>query len=247
MTAIERSPSYYPPIPDKIKIEYENNLRKIMRWESGLLTPSIPESDLEHVRDMLIFLEDIKQNCIHIPAEVNFTTTSHMIYIHDAGEILAGDLAHTHPNYSNLKPQVKKKEKAAFRLLTRAIENEATKNLARELYKRCENKSPNDKEAQLTDFIDKAQGVRFGVKYVYPGTDIKNPQRRAIQLNQAASVLLKPAEALVWALESPYSKKEAIELIKKELEIFTSFGYRIKEVQPYLNRVSSFSLNGNHQ
>lgn len=242
MTTTERSHAYNPPIPNNLRIKYEKHLAGIIRWESGTLS-SIEENDLEHTKDMLIILEDIERDCTNIASEVDFTTVYPMAYIHDAGEICAGDLAHAHPNYDNLKPQVKRRERAGFKLLTRSLSDEGTRNLVRQLYKRLEQKSPADKEAQLVDFVDKAQAVRFGIDYVCPGNRIVNVQDRTALLNRIVNVLLKPGEALVRALESPYAKKEALELIRKELERFTTKGYSTQEMQPYLNRVSSWSLD----
>lgn len=246
MTTKERFPAYNPPIPDNLRIKYEKYLAGIIRWKRGTLSSNREENDLEHTRDMLIILEDIECDCTSIASEVDFTAVYPMAYIHDAGEIYAGDLAHTHPDYDNLKPQVKRRERAGFRLLTRSLEDEATRNLARELYRRLQQKSATDKEAQLVDFVDKAQAVKFGINYVYHGNGIVNVQDRALHINRTANVLLKPAGILVRALESPYAKKEALELIKKELERFTTKGYSIEEMQPYLNRVSSWSLDSNH-
>ena len=118
------------------------------------------------------YFEDIGHQFIHIPSEVNFTTVSHMIYIHDAGE-MAGDLTHSHPNYDEVRPRVKRREVAAFRLLSRSLEDEPTKTAVRDLYRRVHAKSPEDKEAQLTDYIDKVQAVRFGLINVFPPSTMK--------------------------------------------------------------------------
>lgn len=246
MTDIERLPFYNPPIPDNLRITYEKFLAGIIRWENGTLSSSREENDLEHTRDMLIILEDMEHDCPNIAGEVDFTTVYPMAYIHDAGEIYAGDLAHTHPDYDNLKPQVKRREKAGFRLLTRALRDERTKHLARELYERVEQKSPTDKESQLVDLVDKIQAMRFGIKYVYPGDRIVDIRQRIVHLNRTANVLLKPAEALIYALESPYSKREAVVFMRGELEHFTSYSYSYEEIQPYLSRISSWSIDSNH-
>jgi len=210
-----------------------------MRWENGIFPSDIPESDLEHVDGMLEVREEIANRFIHIPNEVNFTTVSHMIYIHDAGEILAGDLSHSHPNYDALKPKMKRREIAAFRLMSRDIDDESIKILARELYKRIHDKSQVDKEAQLADFIDKAQAVRFGLANVFPGRNLRNSQRRTVQLNHAINALLKPGISLVRALNSPYSKTEVLGLIEEELRAFIPHGYREHEIQPYIEQLKT--------
>ncbi len=193
---------------------------------------------------MLLILEDIGHQFIHIPSEVNFTTVSHMIYIHDAGEILAGDLTHSHPNYDEVRPRVKRREVAAFRLLSRSLEDEPTKTAVRDLYRRVHAKSPEDKEAQLTDYIDKVQAVRFGLINVFPPSTMKNPERRRIQLNHTMTTLFKPANGLVNSLDSSYSRAEAIGLIKEELRNFLVQGYKKHEIQPYLDLFLQTSVNG---
>ncbi len=246
MTTAERFPAYNPPIPDNLRIEYEKQLGKIIRWKGGILPSSREENDLEHTREMLIILENIEDNCTNIASEVDFTAVYPMAYIHDAGEIYAGDLALTHPNHHSLKPQVKRRERAGFRLLTKSLEDEYTRNLARELYRKLEQKAPTDKESQLVDFVDKVQAVRFGIDHVYPGNRMVNAQDRVAHLDLTANVLLKPAEGLFRALKYPHSKKEALGLIQKELERFTTKGYSIKEMQPHLNKVYLWSLEINH-
>ena len=108
-------------------MRYEEGLSQIMRWENGIFPSDIPESDLEHVDGMLEVREEIANRFIHIPNEVNFTTVGHMIYIHDGGEILTRDLSHSHPEYDILKLRLKRREIAAFRLMSRDIEDEPTK------------------------------------------------------------------------------------------------------------------------
>lgn len=246
MVSRELIKGYCPPIPDELRVKYEEGLSQTMRWENGLLLPDIPESDLEHVGGMFEIRDEMAKRFIHIPNEVNFTTVGHMIYIHDGGEILTSDLSHSHPEYDILKPRLKRREIAAFRFMSRSIEDEPTRILARELYRRAHEKAPNDKETQLADFIDKLQAVRFGLQHVFHGSTLKNSHKRTIQLNHATTVLLKPAEAFVESLRSPHSKEEALRFIKGELEDFVRKGYRSSEISPYLQRVSSFSVNGIH-
>lgn len=240
MAVAERLPVYKPPIPYNQIVQYENLLAGIIRWENGTITSDIAESDLEHTRGIMLDLEDIQRECPNITSEIDFKAAYPMAYIHDGGELYSGDLAHTHPNYDFLKPRIKKRERAGFRLLTRSIEDEDTKKLARELYKRVEQKSPADKEAQLVDFVDKAQAVRFGIENVYQGHKIVDTQKRVIHLDRTMNVLFKPGKALVNALKSPYAKIEALGLIKKLLEEFIKQGYSVEEIQPYINIVSSW-------
>lgn len=244
MAISERLLNYNPPIPNNLRIEYENALAQTMRWEGGLLPSTKDESDLEHVDGMFKILNEVSESSVHIPREINLTTVKDMIYIHDAGETLTGDLAHTHPDFASLKPKIKRREMAAFRLLSRRIEERPIRDLARHLYKRCEEKNPDDKEAQLTDFIDKAQAIRFAVKNVYPARTMKDSNRRAVHLNYSVNLLLKPSGFFYHSLKSPYAKEEAMVLITKELSSFLSGGYKKKEMEPYFNTAHSFSLNG---
>lgn len=244
MTTKEISTTYTPPISDGLRETYEGALSRVPRWQDGLLVSSRDESDLEHVEDCLGILEEIKDRYVHIPSEVNSTTVGHMLYVHDGGEILAGDLAHTHPNYDLLKPQIKRREKAAFRLLTRQIPDAPVRTLARDLYRRCEERRPGDKEAHLADLIDKDQAVRFGIRHVYNGGAIRNRQFRDMHLNHSIGVLLKPARMLLASLDSPYAKAEAVNFVEQEIRNFTMYGYRAAEIRPYVETLHSFSSNG---
>jgi 5'-deoxynucleotidase YfbR-like HD superfamily hydrolase len=244
MISSERSGNYRPPISQDLRKKYESLLSQTMRWENGLLDSNTPESDLEHVAGMLEVLEEMKQRFVHIPNEVNFTTVAHMIYLHDAGEILAGDLNHSHPEYHDLKPKVKKRERAAFRLLSRSIEDKPTRDLARQLYERINRKDSDDKEAHLADFIDKDQAVRFGLNNIFPAEALENENKRSIQLNYTIALLLNPGEAFVRSLTSDHSKNEAIKFIKEEIENFKHKGYKELEVNPYIQRIFLLSPTG---
>ena len=246
MVSKELIKGYTPPITAELRARYEEGLSQTMRWEKGLLTPDMPESDLDHVGGMFEIRDEIAGRFVHIPNEVNFVTVGHMIYIHDGGEVLTSDLSHSHPEYDILKPRLKRREIAAFRFMSINIEDEPTKKLTRELYRRVHEKAPYDKESQFTDLLDKLQAVRFGLQYVFHGSTMKNAERRAIQLNHAIEVLLKPTEAFIKSLKSPYSKEEALIFINEELQNFARKGYRSSEISPYLRRVSSFSINGIH-
>ena len=164
---MEREFGYKPPIPDKLRAQYETALHEILRWKNGNWTDNIYETDMDHVLRMFFILSDINKSCPTLSSEVSMEDVRHMIYIHDAGEIIVGDLTHNRDDYGALYPRWKSREHAAVRLITRKIEDKEVMLKARSLYTRYAAKKPDDKEALLTDFIDKLQGLRFGFENVF--------------------------------------------------------------------------------
>ncbi len=243
MTNAERKHTYRPPIPEELKQEYEGQLSQVQRWKDGSISSDREESDLQHVNGMLLILEEMQERFPHMFNEINATTVAHMIYIHDAGEILAGDLSHLNPNYDSLRGPVKRRERLSFRLaIAKRIKNQPLRELTMNLYSRYVEKGKNDKEVQLTDLIDKIQASRFGLSHVFNGDDL-TPAKRRTQLAHSFSVIVKPTEALIQALQSPYAKEEIRQFAKWELENFHTFGYRPAEIKPYFNKLSTLPSN----
>lgn len=239
--AMAERPTYSPPLPDDLRKAYEDGLASVPRWVSDWLPSKQPENDLEHVNRMLIILEEMPERFPHIADEVDFETTAHMIYIHDGGEILAGDLPHSHPDYNILKPQVKRRERLGFRWITRQITDIELREYTRELYKRAEGKAPGDKEAQLTDLLDKTQAVRFGLTYVYNGRTIKGVRERSMHLNHSVTAFLNPAEMFIRSLTSEDARAEAVEFVKEEFTMFRKSGYSKRDLNPYITRLNTIS------
>lgn len=240
MNITERLPLYKPPIPDDLRQRYEEELSGVERWRNQLLPTKEPENDLQHVRRMHVILDEIRERYSSIVREVDFETTAHMIYVHDGGEIISKDLSRSHPDYDGLRPRHKKKERAGFRWMTRNISDIELKAHARRLYERAEEKAPDDKEAQLTDVIDKVQAARFGLVNVFHGDmigrrdNINTRTRRNQQLNLSITILMAPLMSSYNSLQTPLARREMKEFAIGEVGRFTAHGYSNNEVRPYL-------------
>lgn len=162
---------YYQPqalkgAPRTLGKHYEWYLDRVPRWD-GRSTK--PESDLDHVLSMYKILDKITLQYPDLVRNLNLTTVRNMIYIHDAGELPpVGDLARFRLDYSEVRPDWKKREAQNFNRLTkRFIKDDETRKYVRSVYRRYVKRAPNDPEALFTHLLDKIQGMRFASEYVY--------------------------------------------------------------------------------
>jgi 5'-deoxynucleotidase YfbR-like HD superfamily hydrolase len=222
---LEQEFGYKPPIPELQQRQYEQALHGVMRWQNGKWEDNIFETDMDHVLRMFVILSDINNSCPSLALDVDIPTTQHMIYIHDAGETdkRVGDLTHGRDDYDSIYPRWKNREHAAFRLLTKAIENPDMRFEARRLYKRCVTKNEDDKEAQLTDLIDKLQGARFGFEHVFNGKYLTGKERQA-HMHRTARLLSRPTTTLL-NLVSPKTQDEIKYFLISEFDKFAECGY----------------------
>ncbi|MEK7517213.1 MAG: hypothetical protein AAB583_01585 [Patescibacteria group bacterium] len=220
---LEQYFGYQPPLPEKQQRGYESASHKVLRWQNGNWPDNIYETDWDHVVGMFFVLSDIKRACPTLSSDVDIETAEHMIYLHDAGEILVGDLTHNRDDYYDLYNRWKSRERAAFRLLTKAIEDEGIKKQARELYKRYVVQDSSDKEALLTRLIDMDQGSRFGFRNVFHGKGMRRAERE-MQFNHTMELLAKPTKPLL-KLVSPSTQEGLKNFLKDDLGRFSQHGY----------------------
>lgn len=233
---LEQEFGYKPPIPDDQRKEYENALMRVERWKGGHWRKDLSENDWDHVRGMFRLLSDINNSCPTLSSEVNMEDVQHMIYIHDAGEIIVGDLTHDRDDYDALYPRWKSREHAAVRLMTRRIEEKEVMFKARSLYKRYATKKPDDKEALLTDFIDKLQGLRFGFENAFNGRGMRKGNRE-MQFNHAFGLIIHPIKPLI-QLVTPTSQSALRTFLRTELKSLSKFGYK-REYASYVKNLDA--------
>lgn len=233
---LEREFGYKPPIPKDLQRQYETALHGVLRWQGGNWADNIYETDMDHVAGMFIVLDDLNNHCPTLRSDIDIKTVQHMIYLHDGGEILVGDLTHGRDDYDVVYPKWKKREHAAFRLLTMQITDERIKQDTRQLYARYTMKKDNDKEALLTDFIDKTQGSRFGLRNVFHGRGMK-PSNRQMQFNHVTQLVTKPIIPLLKMVSQP-TQESLKNFLKEELERISQYGYR-REAAPYIRNLDT--------
>lgn len=182
---------------------------------------------------MFLIAEEVGELYPHIVDEVNIDVVHYMIYVHDGGEIVTGDLNQLHPDSASMRQRWKHREWAAFRLITQVIDDPYARQYARYLYKRAVSKPLDDPEALLTDIIDKVQGSRFGMKHVFHGRKLDRAGRQ-MQLNLSSELILRSALPML-ALLSANAQTELQGFVLKEHERYREFGYR-EEVASYIYR-----------
>lgn len=233
---------YQPPIPADLKKRYETALSQVFRWENGTFISKKPESDLDHVNGMLEVLEEFQMARPYLMAEFDISTVQHMIYVHDGGEILTSDLSHTNPHWAQLRDRWKHRERAAFRLLTRDhISDPNLRRAARTVYQRYTTKNPLDKETQITDLIDKIQGIRFGRKHVFHGSRQTKAEREMLDNNfdHSMSLVATPSRNLA-VIVSPLARTELRSLISHELNSYTQFSSQAPKAEEYKKNLDFF-------
>lgn len=226
---LERDFGYKPPIPKGLQEKYETALSIVQRWRGGNWKDDIHETDWRHVVGMFGVLKDINEACPTLLSEVDRKTVEHMIYVHDIGEIIKGDLTHNRDDYDFVYGKWKRKERIAGKWLIRKIEDRDIKMQAMKLYERCMPPQPEDKEALLTDFIDKIQGARFGFEDVFHGRRMKMAQRQS-QFNHTVELLTAPLKPLL-QLISETSQDDLKPFLQSELERFSRYGYKREAVR----------------
>lgn len=239
MTTVEKAP--FPHLPKKIRQEYEKRLSGVKRWENGVFLPDVTETDMDHVRSMLEIFNGMKNTCPSLIKAVGEKIVRDMIYIHDAGEIVNGDLAHLDPDYNKKYDKHKRKEHLGFRfILLRHITDAQLRTKIGNLYQRAIAKKDTDKEALLTDLIDKAQGNRFGFEHVFPGSRLKKDKaRRQMQINHAVEIISNPTTALLAIFRgNPPVQIEILKFCQREIESYAKSGYE-KEAEMYLDWIRS--------
>lgn len=162
------------PVLESIASDYHTALDSVLRWQDGVLPLDKVETDKDHVDRSLGILREIGDEIPEIASELSFRTAAEIIYVHDAGEIVAKDLARSHPDFDILKPVQKRKERLAFWLLSgKYIADPVLRDNARELFDRYDNYDPTDKEATIAKLVDKLQAMRFAKRYVYKDNQLK--------------------------------------------------------------------------
>lgn len=159
---------YSPLISASLHSQYAVGLASVERWIGNDFCSDVRETDYEHVLAMFKISQELKGRP-NLANSVNFEDVDHMIYIHDGGEVLVGDLAIGRLDYLQVQKRFKRREKAAVRYLINRIPDPNTKQLLRSYSRRYEAVSPNDNEALVAHFVDKLQAVRFGLVHVFNG------------------------------------------------------------------------------
>lgn len=234
---LERYFGYKPPIPEDLRNQYETALHGVERWKNGNWADNIKETDWDHVIGMFSVLSDIKKACPTLSFEVDIPTVEHMIYIHDLGEIEAGDLTHNRHDYHDVYDAWKRREQISGKwIIRRNAKDRDIRIQAMEFFDRYSQKRDDDKEALLTDLIDKIQGSRFGFKNVFHGRRMIKAQRE-MQFNHTIELITKPTKPLL-KLVSPSTQVDLKKFLAEELERFSQYGYK-KEATPYIRNLEA--------
>ena len=137
------------------------------------------------------------------------------------------------PNYIEVRKQVKRRERATFRYITREhIDDVELKAYVRGIYKRYDNPDPNDVIAQYVHLIDKIQAIEFGTKNVFPARKLRRKDERLQQVNHIYGITIGFAQNLARSV-GPAAQEDVRDLVDKSLFTLSQNGYKGKEVNPY--------------
>jgi 5'-deoxynucleotidase YfbR-like HD superfamily hydrolase len=163
-------PLEFPGVPGDIDYRYSRGMDSVHRWEGSLTPSTMKESNLDHMRGMFELLDEIVETHPAIVTNMDLDAVRKMIYVHDAGELITGDLVLSRPDHAIVRDDWKRREEEGFHRLVERFVRKRYPQLADEAvhyYNRYVHYEPNDKEAVFTHLLDKVQAVRFGNKYVY--------------------------------------------------------------------------------
>lgn len=179
-----------PQIPQDLRVGYEDALARVPRWQGANSLKE--ESDLDHVDAALGIVGEIEQSYPILAQSIELEIVRDILYVHDAGEIIAGDLPRSHPDYENIRPTQKRKEHLGFELLSARIEDPHLRAEARERYFQYEKYKGNDPEAEMAKLIDKMQAFRFALGNVFDPLSIGDRRSEYVrQANESVDLIFK--------------------------------------------------------
>jgi 5'-deoxynucleotidase YfbR-like HD superfamily hydrolase len=231
---LEQYYGYRPPIPDDLRERYEQELTNVLRWKNGNWRENIYENNWQHVSGMFSILNTVTVSSNTLSSDIDIPTVQDMIYAHDLGEILGGDLTHNREDYNEIRNRWKKREFLLGLHLLKRIEDPDIRKQAKDLYRRCFYPQDYDKEALLTEFIDKLQGSDFGFNNVFHGKGMTQAAKQS-QFNRTFGLLTTPLTPL-FSLVSEDTRVDLTNYLLQKLESFATFGYK-KEAAPYITAV----------
>lgn len=213
-------PLEFPGVPPRLDYRYCRGMDAVYRWEGSLTPSTMRESNVDHMRGMLQLLDEVIEKHPAITADMDIQAVRKMIYLHDMGELITGDLVLSRPDYEQVKTDWKKREeKGAHRLINKYLKKRYPK-LAGEAvhyYNRYTHYDRNDKEAIFTHLLDKVQAVRFGLRYVYSSEHAWGRSER--HASQGLDKFFLFANSLR-AIMSPKERKGLSTFVQEEIDNF---------------------------
>lgn len=226
---VEQGSSEYQKADPHLRQMLETGLRQVKRWQDTGYTLDQEETDYDHVIALqAMFTNDIQTLCPTLFQRMDKHVVEDMIWIHDAGEIVASDLARSHPDYHMLKEAQKQKERRAIYHLTGTfIKDDVRREKVRAIYSQYERKE--GVEALLVNMLDKAQALRFGVAHAYPRA--RMPDTSDYQ-GAVENILRKPASMLYENLTKD-EQQEIGQFVLHELSLHAQQGGYQQEAALY--------------
>lgn len=224
-------------IPRSILECYEEKMKQVKRWgdkETGALIKE--ENDYDHVLGMFELGNNIFNTCPSLEKVVHFSDVMGMIILHDAGEMVVGDLPKGVNISAEERMMIKNREAKALKSLIRQLP-QTQRRYARHLHNRYENrdKSKTDIDAHFVKFIDAWQAVQFYI--THRSKDGFNPflmtKRQKEHARKSLIWAIEPFQRLIEALpeksEKQEEREEITQFIQKELNNMITKGYREAE------------------
>lgn len=169
---------YEDMAPAGLRLDYAHSLSKVMRWKGSnggeIIDPDFEESDLDHVLELIDWMNIIENKYPLLWQEVCggsrevWMDLMAMLILHDAGEIVVGDLRRTHPEFNAKfgKLHKKRESKTAVMMIRKSLPNHADLLIGQ--YNRFEKRNTDDKLVMLGHVLDKAQATQNVAKHILP-------------------------------------------------------------------------------
>lgn len=227
---------YEPPVSPEIKQAYENQMAGVFRWKEAKFSSAKPETNKDHMDASKLLHKRNKVKYPNLTSGLSDHTVLGMIYVHDGGELISGDLEHDRVDYDELYKKWKRKEHlGGIVLISKYIEDPKEKEEVRLLYNRATKKDINDPEALYHDVLDKTQAIQFGGEFVFPGNRL-NLEEQKEKLEFCTDLLLKSSVHLIKLLPEK-GQRELKEMILSDLAVLGATGYSDELVAQSKKRV----------
>lgn len=214
-------------LPPELQRKYEDLNDGIVRMgglrENGFVPEGFRETNLDHIINLLEMAREYKERCPALDERVNFAEAQKIILLHDAGELVVGDIKPVgrSPREERLKivePYLAKK------CVFSEIPNQEARSCVIGLYNAYIENDPENLTVQMAHFIDKAQGTTRVAEIVF---NVYRMQEKATQIGlhlwMTVSKMMAPAINLLTNLETREERGAMREIILGEIRLLEKY------------------------
>lgn len=197
-------------------------------WKSGkgvrFIEAGFRENNLDHVLEMLSWRNEVTDNYPELKKEVcdgdeaDWVDLAGMIIAHDTGEMVTKDLSRSDPRFHTAAGQrhKRKEAKAAYLLMDKYLSADQA-GYAKKLYRRFDQRRPDDKLAMLGHTFDKGQASQNVARHVLPFNVGNSDYDIVYHIQNSQGITLDYAQKLADRLEGRLARLCLRDLLEKKI------------------------------